>query len=83
MIATARALAEMLGAQLSAVHVRGDGDRTARSAADAAAVPLQIVPPDASVPETFRRVLVPLEGAPSTAPTPASIFELSGASTRQ
>jgi nucleotide-binding universal stress UspA family protein len=131
-IATARALAEVLGAQVEAIHVQTDGGRTARSAADAAGVPLHtesgpvverlvargdsddvvamvigargtpggprplggtaaavatdlhkpvvIVPPDAPAPTRFRRVLVPLEGAPAS-PTPASIFDLVGDST--
>ncbi len=42
-IATACALAELLGAQVEAVHVKTDGRRTAQSAADAAGVPLRAV----------------------------------------
>jgi nucleotide-binding universal stress UspA family protein len=40
-LATGRALAEVLGAELEAVHVQTDGDRTARSVAEAAGVALR------------------------------------------
>jgi nucleotide-binding universal stress UspA family protein len=127
-IETALALAEVLGAQVEAIHVRTDGDTTVRSAADVAGVPLRtvsgpvieslivcgkfdsvvaiaigarstpgsgrplggtaaavatkllkpvvIVPRDAAVPARIRRVLVPLEGDPSTSSTPDSILDL-------
>jgi nucleotide-binding universal stress UspA family protein len=127
-IATASALAKVLGAHVEAVHVRVNGDRTARSAAEAAGIslrslagpvverlvaagtpdevvamaigargiaprrhamggtaaavatelckPIAIVPPDASVPTLFRRVLVPLEGPLSSTPAPSGIFDL-------
>jgi nucleotide-binding universal stress UspA family protein len=42
-LATARALARLLGAELDAVHVRVDGQRVARNAADAAGISLQTV----------------------------------------
>jgi nucleotide-binding universal stress UspA family protein len=127
-IASACALAALLDAEVEALHVRTNGDRTARQTAQAAAVPLRtvtgpvvarlveageaedvvalaigargtrasrrplggtaaavastrlkpvvIVPPDADVPKTFRRVLVPLEGTFSTSLAPKAIFEL-------
>jgi nucleotide-binding universal stress UspA family protein len=127
-IATARALAEVLGARVEAVHVQTDGGRTARNAAGAAGIPFHTVsgpvvqrliacgerpdvvalvigargtpagrrplggtaaavatrlgkpvvtvPPEARVPATFRRVLVPLEASLSTSPTATSIFDL-------
>jgi len=40
-LTAARALAPILGARVEAVHVQGDGERTARSAAEAAGVPLR------------------------------------------
>jgi nucleotide-binding universal stress UspA family protein len=131
-IATAEAFAAILGAGVEAVHVQTDGDLTARSAADAAGVPLHlaagavvealvaagdspdvialvvgargtpggrrplggtaaavatrvlkpvvIVPPDASVPTTFRRVLVPIEDTVSASLVPRTIFDLAGES---
>jgi nucleotide-binding universal stress UspA family protein len=42
-LATARALAELLDARAEALHVRMNGSRTARSTAGAAGVPLRIV----------------------------------------
>jgi nucleotide-binding universal stress UspA family protein len=42
-LATARALATVLAADVEALHVPVDGDRTARGAAEAAEVPLRIV----------------------------------------
>jgi nucleotide-binding universal stress UspA family protein len=42
-LATARALARLLGAELDAVHVRVDGERIAQNAADATGVALQTV----------------------------------------
>jgi nucleotide-binding universal stress UspA family protein len=42
-LAAARAVADVLGAELEAVHVRVDGEAVTRSAADAAGVPLRIV----------------------------------------
>lgn len=42
-IATALALAEVLGADVEAIHVRIDGDTTVNRAADAAGVPLRTV----------------------------------------
>ena len=127
-IATAQALAELFAAEVQAVHVETDGDRTARSTAEAAGLPLQrltgpvvealvgageapdvvalvigargtpagrrplggtaaavatglrkpivIVPPDATVAQTFRRVLVPLEGSLSASLSPSRTFEL-------
>jgi nucleotide-binding universal stress UspA family protein len=42
-LVTARGLAEMLGAQVRAVHVAVDGDRTARNVAEAAGVELSVV----------------------------------------
>ncbi len=126
---TARAVAPLLGAEVEAVHVAEDGDRTARQAAEAAGIPLRIVqgplvkslveagrpdevvamvigarsmlagprplgstalavatslpkpivvvPPDAEIRETIRRVLVPLEAAERSANyTPRGIIEL-------
>jgi|PersoiStandDraft_1058852.scaffolds.fasta_scaffold00586_2 nucleotide-binding universal stress UspA family protein len=126
-IASARALAALLGAELEAVHVQVDGGRTARGTAEAAAVPFRlvtgqvveqlveagadedvvalaigarggptsrhplggtasavasalpkpvlIVPPDAGL-VVLRRVLVPLEGTPSTSLALRVTFEL-------
>jgi nucleotide-binding universal stress UspA family protein len=42
-LAAARALGELLAAEVEPVHVAGDGDRTARSAADAAGLPLHVL----------------------------------------
>jgi nucleotide-binding universal stress UspA family protein len=127
-VAGARALATLLGADVEALHIRQNGDRTARSAAAAASIPLQtasgrvverlveaggaehvvalaigarggptarhplgrtaaavasalpkpvlIVPPDAEPAETFRRILVPLEGSRSSSLAPRAIFAL-------
>jgi nucleotide-binding universal stress UspA family protein len=127
-LATARALAALLDAEVEAVHVQVDGARTALTTAEAAAVPLRtltgpvveslveaggeeevaalvigargtstarrslggtaaavamavgkpvvIVPPHASPPSTFHRVLVPLEGTLSTSLAPRVIVEL-------
>lgn len=51
---------------------------TAAAVATALAKPVLIVPPDADPFPTFRRVLVPLEGTPSTSLAPRAIFELAG-----
>lgn len=118
-VRAAVALAELLDAEVAAVHAREDGDRVARAAADACGVPLRsipgpvvptlldagsppevvavalgaraaaagkrpaghvaiqlalllpkplvVVPPLASVPAAFHRVLVPLNGKRTTA----------------
>jgi nucleotide-binding universal stress UspA family protein len=127
-LATAQALAALLDTRVEALHVRTNGDRTARNAAEAAGVPLRavsgpvvkrlvqagaaddvvalaigaratpsgrrplgataaavatallkpviVVPPDARVPEEFRRVLVPLEASLSASLAPRTILEL-------
>jgi nucleotide-binding universal stress UspA family protein len=41
LLAAARTLAALLDAEVHALHVRSDGDRTARSTAEAAAIPFQ------------------------------------------
>ncbi len=51
---------------------------TALSVATALLKPVVVVPPDALVPKTFRRVLVPLEGTLSTSLAPRSIVALAG-----
>lgn len=126
-VASARALATLLRAQVEAVHVPTDGHRTVSDLTEGAGVPLLtmpgrvverlveageasdvvalaigagthasswplggtaaavavalrkpvlVVPPDASPPATFRRVLVPLEGSLSSSLAPRSLFEL-------
>jgi nucleotide-binding universal stress UspA family protein len=45
-LATARAVADVLDAEVEAIHVRTDGETAARSAADAAGVPLRILSGD-------------------------------------
>jgi nucleotide-binding universal stress UspA family protein len=108
-LATADALAALLGAEVAAVHVP-ERDRRATDvlleAADAADVvalviaaravadaphalgraaaalvtrsrkPVLVVPPELRPPVTLHRVLVPIEGAAATVPTPGGIFEL-------
>lgn len=129
-VASARALADVLCAGVEAVHIQTNGYRTARGAAEAAGVPFHtdsgpvverlvhlgesedvvaivvgargarhgrrvlggtaaaiatalakpvvVVPPDASVARSLRRVLVPLEGALSASLAPSAIFDLFG-----
>jgi nucleotide-binding universal stress UspA family protein len=129
-LASARALATLLDAQVEALHVKTNGHRTARDAAEASAIPLRtttgqvverlveaggaddvvalaigargspvssrplggtatavavallkpvlVVPPDADPPQSFGRVLVPLEGSLSSSLAPRSLFELAG-----
>jgi nucleotide-binding universal stress UspA family protein len=127
LLAAARTLAALLDAEVQALHVQTDGDRTARSTAEAAGIPFQtskgpvverlveagrasdvvalaigargtpsarrplggtasavasalpkpvmIVPPDAEPRESFRRVLVPIEGLVSQTLAPRWFFE--------
>lgn len=129
-LASAQAFAALLDSQVEAVHVRTNGQRTVRSMAEAAGIPLRtttgpvvkrlvdageandvmalvigargtsassiplgaraaavatalskpvlIVPPDADPSQTFRRVLVPLEGSLSSSLAPRWLFELPG-----
>ena len=82
-LAAARALATLLDARVEALHVRTNGDRTARNAAEAAGIPLRtasgpvvVIPPEARVPQEFRRVLAPLEASLSASLAPQTILEL-------
>jgi nucleotide-binding universal stress UspA family protein len=127
-LGAARALATLLDARVEALHVRTNGDRTARNAAEAAGIPLRtasgpvverlvqageaedvvalaigaratpsgrrpigataaavatalvkpvvVVPPEARVPQEFRRVLAPLEASLSASLAPQTILEL-------
>ena len=132
-LAAARALALLLDARVEALHVRTNGDRSARKAAEAAGVPLRtvsapvverlveaaeaedvvalalgaratpggarplggtaaavatallkpmiVVPPEARVPDEFRRVLVPLEASVSASLAPRTLVELARGTT--
>jgi nucleotide-binding universal stress UspA family protein len=127
-LAVAQSLADVLGARVEALHVKVDGDETARTAAASAAVPYRavegrvverlvreggdedaaalvmgarrlpadprplgatavavatrllkpvvVVPPEARVASSLRRVLVPLEGTDATSLAPRSLIEV-------
>jgi nucleotide-binding universal stress UspA family protein len=131
-LASAHALASLLGCEVEAVHVRINGHRTVRNFAESAGIrlrtttgpvierlveageqddvvavaigarstsasakplgdraetiattlskPVLIVPPAAAPSESFRRVLVPLEGSLSSSLAPRWLFELHGES---
>jgi nucleotide-binding universal stress UspA family protein len=68
-------VAMVIGARSTSGNGRPLGG-TAAAVATKLCKPVVIVPPEARVPTGIRRVLVPLEGDPATASTPASILEL-------
>ena len=72
-------MALAIGARSSPASAKPLGGR-AEAIATTLSKPVLIVPPDAAPPESFRRVLVPLEGSLSSSLAPRWLFELHGES---
>ena len=68
-----------VGARSSPASAKPLGGR-AEAIATSLSKPVLIVPPDGDPPESFRRVLVPLEGSLSSSLAPRWLFELHGGS---
>jgi nucleotide-binding universal stress UspA family protein len=68
-------VALVIGARGTSASSKPLGGQAA-AVATALSKPVLIVPPDADPPQTFRRVLVPLEGSQATSLAPRWLFEL-------